>query len=123
MSNRRFTICMEADTWLNSEFSTIRHYGGAVINGHQYCIINKEGITVQELCDTESPHYIGDGEDMAIKEGEPADLIREDFIPYYKKLGRDKFIEVLKAHPRATNKELKELCKITYNPDKANKSA
>ena len=44
----------------------------------------------------------------AIEPGEPCDLVREDFVKYYKKLKRDKFLAVLKKHPTASEQELKK---------------
>ena len=76
---------------------------------YQYKIVNKEGSTIFELSDPESEHYVGDGDEQAIKPGEPADLVREDFIPYYKSLGRDAFIKVLEENQRKPDTEIKEI--------------
>lgn len=42
------------------------------------------------------------GKEKAIEPGEPCDLVRKDFVKYYKKLKRDKFLAVLKEHPTAS---------------------
>ena len=94
-------VLMEEAFWANTYYSVARHYGGINIKGeggktHSFLIVNKEGNTLGELSDPESKCYVSDG--MAIPPGEPADLIDQDFIPYYKKLGRDKFIEILKEN-------------------------
>lgn len=39
------------------------------------------------------------------------DLVVDKFIPYYVKLKRDKFIEVLKEHPNADEKTLLKVFK------------
>lgn len=71
---------------MNSQFSLVRFYGGCKINGEDYSIVDKDGTTLLELSDG-----------MAIEPGEPADLIMNKAIPAYKKLGRQRFIELLKA--------------------------
>jgi len=42
--------------------------------------------------------------EMAIEPGEPADLCRRDFVPLYRKLGRGRFLEILKAHQQTSDK-------------------
>lgn len=87
-------IIMTEEYWKNSQFSVARFFGGMVFNGKHYSIVNKEGITVLELSDPKSPHYV-EG-DKVILPGEPCDLVHEDWIPVYKALGRDKTIELVK---------------------------
>lgn len=94
-------VLMEEAFWANSYYSVARYYGGVNVNDESgktrsFLIVNKEGITLEELSDPESKYYVGDG--MAIPPGEPADLIDRDFITFYKKLGREKFIEILKEN-------------------------
>ena len=102
MSNFK-PICMAEDFWANSQFSIARHYGHINIDGHRYVIVNKEGKDIFE-CSVEADRA---GRDKAIESGEPCDLCREDFIKYYRRLGRDKFLEVLKFYPHADEKELR----------------
>lgn len=52
---------------------------------------------------------------MAIPPGEPADLIDVDFLPYYKALGRDKFIDILKDNHHTP----REILKRTYEDEVA----
>lgn len=87
-------IVMAEDYWANSHFSVARYYGGIKAFGHEYQIVNKHGITIFELSDETSEHYVGK-ENQAIEPGEPADLCRIDWIPIYKALGRDAFFEYL----------------------------
>ena len=76
------------------------------MDGVRYVIVDKTGRDIFEL----SALAEKEGREKAIEPGEPCDLIREDFIPLYKKHGRDKFIEVLKAHPELeTPKQMKPL--------------
>lgn len=105
-------ILMEESYWRNSHLSVAKYYGGVNINVagkmREYLVVNKEGITLQELSDPNSKHYVGD-ENMAIPPGEPVDLIDKEFIKYYKMLGRDKFISILKEHNLSSIPELKKI--------------
>ena len=88
-------IVIEESVWMNSHLSIARHYGQVKINGNMYMLCNKSGITIFELSNPSSKYYVGDN-NMAIPPGEPADLVRKDWIPIYKKLGRDRTIELVK---------------------------
>ena len=107
---------MEESYWRNSPLSVAAHYGGINITDkgetREFVIINKEGHTVFELSDPDGDCYVGDG-NMAIPPGEPADLIDKEFIPFYKKFGRDKFIEVVQTHYGLTRQELKKILRQT----------
>jgi hypothetical protein len=109
MSEYNAPIAMAEDYWANSQFSVARYYGGIVINGAKYVIVNEKGITLYELSDPSSKHYAKDGK--AIPPGKPADLVRKEWVPVYKKLGREAFLEYLKAHNPAILKEAKEYAK------------
>lgn len=87
-------VIMTEEYWTNSHLSIARYYGGIKVNGYEYKIVNKNGVTLEELSDPRCKHYAKSG--MAIPPGEPADLVREDWIPIYKKLGRDRTIELVK---------------------------
>lgn len=87
-------VIMAEEYWANSYFSVARYYGGIKVNGDEYKIVNKNGVTLEELSNPNSKHYVKS--EMAIPPGEPADLVRKDWIPIYKKLGRDKTIELVK---------------------------
>ena len=100
-------VIMTEGYWANSYLSVARYYGGINVNGDEYKIVNKDGITLEELSDPRSKHYVGDG--MAIPPGDPADLVRKDWIPIYKKLGRDRAIELVKNG--TTLKEAKKIAK------------
>ena len=83
------TIIMTEEYWATSQFSIARYYGGIKVGGVDYVIVNKEGKDIYE-CSIEAEKA---GREKAIEPGEPADLIDRRYIPMYKKLGRDKFIE------------------------------
>lgn len=101
------TIMLEESAWMNSQFSIARFYGGVKWNGKDYLLVNKEGITLEELSNPQSPHYVGDGE-MAIMPGEPADLVMDDWLPVYRSLGREEFIKLLKRG--VSLEEAKSIC-------------
>lgn len=87
-------IIMTEEYWKNSQFSVAKYYGGMTFNGKNYSIVNKDGITVLELSNPDSPHYVVS--DKVIQPGEPCDMILDDWIPVYQALGRDKTIELVK---------------------------
>ena len=108
-------ICMTEEFWINSQLSIARFYGRVKFGGHEYYIVDKHGRDLWEA----SVAADRAGSDKAIPAGESADLVRRDFIPYYRKLGRDKFLEVLKAHPTTPDKELLAIYKeMTSKPKK-----
>lgn len=85
---------MTEKCWANSYFSIAKYYGGVKIDGHEYKIVNKEGVTLEELSNPSSKHYVKSGK--AIPPGEPTDLVRKDWIPVYRKLGRDRTIKLVR---------------------------
>lgn len=106
---------MSEEFWINSQLSIARYYGRAKFGGHEYLIVDKHGRDIWE-CSMAADRA---GSDKAIPEGEPADLVRRDFIPYYRKLGRDKFLDVLKANLHASDRELLAIYKeMTAKPKK-----
>lgn len=103
MTNNDMPICMAEQYWAYSQFSIARYYGRINFNGYVYFIVNKDGIDVFAL----SAMAAKSGKEKAIDSGEPCDLVRVDFIKYYKKLKRDRFIAILKEHRHASAEELK----------------
>ena len=92
MSN--LPILMAEEFWMNSQFSIARFYGGMVLNGVEYVIVNKDGITLRELSDPSSEYYVREGK--AIPPGEPVDLIQEAWLPIYRGFKREKTMELIK---------------------------
>ena len=105
-------ILMAEEYWASTYFSVARYYGGIAWNKQTYKIVNKHGITLFELSDPSSKHYVGD-DAKAIPPGEPADLVLEKWIPIYKALGRDAFIEYIRDHDdlNEAKKYIKEIKK------------
>lgn len=98
-------LIMTEEYWANSQLSIARYYGGISFMGHRYLIVNKEGKDLWQ-CTEEAEKA---GKDKAIEPGEPADLVLASLIPSYKKLGRDKIIELVKQGK--TEKEIKQIAK------------
>ena len=68
------------------------------MNGIHYIICNKEGKDIFEL----SIEAEKAGRQKAIEPGEPVDLCDVRYLPVYRKLGREKFIELIKTHKDLT---------------------
>lgn len=107
MSTAFAPICMAEEFLANSQFSIARYYGQIKIGEHAYVIVNKEGKDIFE-CSAEADKA---GREKAIEPGEPADLVRQDFVEHYRRLRRDRFLEVLKQNQRASDKELQKIYK------------
>lgn len=92
-------LLLTKESWMNSQLSVAKFSGGIQVTGEggekrTFLIVNKEG---KDLFQTSIPP------------GEPADLVDKEFIPLYKKLGRDLFIAIVNANPLVSRKELKDI--------------
>lgn len=103
--SEQYPLIMTEEYWANSQLSVARYYGGIHFMGHQYLIVNKDGKDLFEL----SIEAEKAGREKAIEPGEPADLVLQSLIPAYKKLGRDRIIELVKQGK--TEKEIKQIAK------------
>ena len=102
-------IVITESVWANSQMSIARYYGRIKCDGFEYVIVNKEGKDIFQ-CSIEADRA---GHNKAIEPGEPADLCRTDFVPLYRKLGREKMLAFLTANPdvntpKMATKRLKE---------------
>ena len=111
------TILFTKESWLRSQLSVAKYSGGVQIEDEDgkkrtFLIVNKEGKDLNQV---------------SIPASEPADLIDKEFIPLYKKLGRDLFIGIVQANPLASRKELKDIltesAKVKAWGEKAEKAA
>lgn len=101
-------IVMTEEFWANSQLSITRYFGRIKLDGHEYVIVNKQGKDIF-ACSLEAKKL---GRSKAIEPGEPADLCRADFVPLYRKLGRDAFLQLIKDHPEIDSvKKAKEILK------------
>ena len=88
-------IVMAESYWANSQLSIVRHFGCIKFNGAEYVIVDKRGHDIFE-CSIEAEKT---GREKAIEPGEPADLCRRDFVPMYRKLGRERFLQFITENP------------------------
>ena len=106
--NNRYPLAMSESFWANSQLSIARFTGGIDLGRFQYVICNKEGKDIFE-CSMDAQKA---GREKAIEPGEPADLVRTDVLPFYRKLGREKFLQFCKENPDVwTVKDIKERLK------------
>ena len=121
-ANNLYPLAMAESFWANSPLSIARHYGRVKMGNYEYIICNKEGKDIFE-CSKAAEKA---GRSMAIDPGEPADLVRTDVLPYYRKLGRDDFLNFCKAYPNMWDiKEVKSNFKewiVKKTPNVANAS-
>lgn len=108
MKHEQLPLAMSESYWANSHLSIARYTGRIHLGKYDYVICNKEGKDIFE-CSMEAEKA---GREKAIEPGEPADLVRTDVLPIYRKLGRGAFIKFCKENPDAwTLKEIKERLK------------
>ena len=98
-------LLMTEEFWANSQLSIARYYGEITFNGRKYIIVDKHGRDIYEC----SAIADKEGRDKAIEPGEPADLILSTLRFAYRKLGRDRIIELIKDGK--TEDEIKALAK------------
>jgi len=82
---------MEESAWRNSQLSIARFYGRVQFDGAEYIIVDKIGRDLFECTAAANK----EGRTMAIEPGEPADLIWTKMQPHYKRLKRDRIIQLL----------------------------
>ena len=95
---------------MNTQLSVARHYGGVTFDGREYIIVDKQGRDLWEC----SAIAEREGRQKAIEPGEPADLILKSLKNAYRKLGRNRIIELIKEGK--TEKEIKDLVKPKKKP-------
>ena len=84
-------LLMTEEFWADSQLSIARYTGRIQFNNNLYIIVDKRGHTIFE-CSVEAEKL---GKEKAIDPGEPADLVMAQYIPIYRKLGREKFLNWL----------------------------
>ena len=98
-------LLMTEEFWANSQLSIARYYGEIIFDGRKYIIVDKLGRDLFEC----SAIADKEGREKAIEPGEPADLILSTLRFAYRKLGRDRIIELIKDGK--TEDEIKALVK------------
>ena len=100
---------MAESYWANTHLSVARYSGRIGMDGAEYVIVDKRGHDIFE-CSVEAQKA---GREKAIDPGEPADLCRTDFVPIYRKLGREQFLRFIQENPDInTAKAARERLKI-----------
>ena len=89
METKRYPLAMAKEFWENSQLSIARYYGRIRLGNYEYVICNKDGKDIF-ACSLQAEKA---GRAKAIEPGEPADLVRTDVLPIYRKLGREKFLQ------------------------------
>ena len=87
-------VMMTKEYWTASQLSVARFTGGCRAWNHEYLVMPQTG-----------------------------DLLRSDFIPFYTKLGRPRFMQILKVNPCIEETDLKKMMKEAIQADKAKKEA
>jgi len=95
-------VMMEEAYWTNSQLNIARYAGRVKCWGVVYVIVDKRGHDIFE-CSMEADR---EGREKAIEPGEPADLVDTRYVKIYRKVGRDKFIELLER--KLTLKEMRK---------------
>lgn len=103
--SNNYPLLMTEEYWANSQFSIARYYGCMKLDGRKYIIVDKLGRDLWE-CSVIAER---EGRDKAIEAGEPADLILATLQKAYRKLGRERIIELIKEGK--TEAEIKALAK------------
>ena len=98
-------LLMTEEFWANSQLSVARYFGGVTFAGRKYIIVDKLGRDLFECSDIADK----EGREKAIEPGEPADLILSTLRFAYRKLGRDRIIELIKDCK--TEDEIKAIAK------------
>ena len=104
-------ILFAEEYWANTRLSVVRYTGSVKFNGMEYTVVNKEWKTVFEL----SVEAVREGRKKAIAPGEPCDLVMNDYIPVYRKMGREAFIRMLEENSDLTLDKAKEMAGINDN--------
>ena len=98
-----YPLIITEEFWANSQLSIARYYGQIKMNDKEYVIVNKEGKDVFEL----SVIAEKEGKERAIEPGEPCDLCLRSLVPSYRKLGRDRIMELIREYK--TEDEIKDI--------------
>ena len=102
------TIVIAKEAWLCSQLSIAKYYGGIDISDEE------NGTRHFLVVDGKGKPYQG-----RLSPREPADLVDKEFIPFYRKLGRDKFISIVSREPLASRKGLKQILSAAVQEKKA----
>ncbi len=100
-------FAMSEKQWKETTLCIAKYYGETRYNGELYTIMRKDGKDYFEA----AAEAASDGRSIPIEEGEPRDLVREDFVPFYKRFKRERFWGVIMSNPGKTDEEYFEIFK------------
>ena len=106
------TILFTKESWLRSQLSVAKYSGGIDISDEE------NGTRHFLVVDGKGQPYQG-----KLIPSAPADLVDKEFLPFYRKLGRDKFISIVSMEPLASRKGLKQILSAAVQKEKAEKAA
>lgn len=106
------TIVIAKEAWLCSQLSIAKYSGGIDISDEE------NGTRHFLVVDGKGQPYQG-----KLIPSAPADLVDKEFLPFYRKLGRDKFISLVSREPLASRKGLKQILSAAVQKKKAEKTA
>lgn len=106
------TIVIAKEAWLCSQLSIAKYSGGIDISDEE------NGTRHFLVVDGKGQPYQG-----KLIPSAPADLVDKEFLPFYRKLGRDKFISLVSREPLASRKGLKQILSAAVQEKKAEKTA
>lgn len=106
------TIVIAKEAWLCSQLSIAKYSGGIDISDEE------NGTRHFLVVDGKGQPYQG-----KLIPSAPADLVDKEFIPFYRKLGRDKFISIVSRESLASRKGLKQILSAAVQEKKAEKTA
>ena len=106
------TILFTKESWLSSQLSVAKYSGGIDISDEEngtrhFLVVDRKGQPYKGILSTR----------------EPADLVDKEFLPFYRKLGRDKFISIISMEPLASRNGLKQILSAEVQKEKAEKAA
>lgn len=106
------TIVIAKEAWLCSQLSIAKYSGGIDISDEE------NGTRHFLVVDGKGQPYQG-----KLISSVPADLVDKEFLPFYRKLGRDKFISLVSREPLASRKGLKQILSAAVLEEKEEKAA
>ena len=106
------TIVIAKEAWLCSQLSIAKYSGGIDISDEE------NGTRHFLVVDRKGQPYQG-----KLIPSAPADLVDKEFLPFYRKLGRDKFISIVSMESLASRNGLKQILSAAVQKEEAEKAA
>lgn len=107
------SVIFAKEFWLHSQLSIAKYSCGISISE------SGKGKRHFEIVNEKGRPFFGN----VYQKNVPADLVDKEFIPLYQKLGREKFIFLVKEHPLASRGELKKILSLVVKAEKEGEEA